>query len=132
MSTIDADDFGTIERDETTNLVRLSWLPETEDMTLEDFRNTLTVLADAVVEHGASGALVDVREFRSEVPEEDDGWREEVIVPRYNTVLSRFAWLAGPEFEELPGGGGVYSNDGEEYANRWFHDEDEAIAWATA
>jgi len=130
MSTILEDQFGTLVHDETTNLIRLDWFPATEELTLEDYKRTLTALADAVSEHQAAGMLVNVRDFRSGVPGEDGGWREEVIVPKYNTVLKRFAWLAGEKPAELPGGGAPYCNEGEDYENRWFRDEAEAVAWA--
>ncbi len=58
-------------------------------------------------------------------------WRVQNIVPKYNKVLKRFAWLGSAELAELPGGGNAFSNEGETYENRWFRDEAAAVSWAT-
>ena len=58
-------------------------------------------------------------------------WRVQNIVPKYNKILKRFAWLGSAELAELPGGGNVFSNEGETYENRWFRDEAAAVSWAT-
>jgi hypothetical protein len=81
--------------------------------------------------HAAESILVDVRDFRSKTAMEVDDWRVQNIVPKYNKVLKRFAWLTGEQPPQLPSGGNVYQNEGETYQNRWFRDEAAAISWAT-
>ena len=100
-------------------------------MSTDDFKRTLTVLADTAVEKSAEGIMIDVRQFRSIAAREIDDWRLQNIVPKYNSVLKRFAWLAGDQPPDLPGGGEPYQNEGEAYMNRWFRDETNAINWVT-
>ncbi len=131
MKTLDKDAYGIITHDSDKNFLRLDWLPETEKMSADDFKRTLTVLADTVVDENAEGILVDVRQFRSKAAMGIDSWRLVNIVPKYNQVLKRFSWLAGDQPPELPGGGSPYKNEGEMYENCWFRDENKAVTWAT-
>lgn len=131
MTIIDKDDYGVITFDAVNNTLRLDWFLETESMSADDFKRTLTVLADTVVEKGVEGALVDVRQFRSKVAMEIDEWRLENIVPKYNKVLKRFGWLAGEQPPQLPGNGQAYQNDGENYHNKWFRDESLVLEWVS-
>ena len=131
MTTIDKDKYGQITHDAAKKFLRVDWFPSTAEMTTDDFKHSLTVLADAALAHSAESILVDVREFRSKSAMEVDAWRAQNIVPKYNRVLKRFAWLAGAQPPQLPGGGNPYQNEGETYQNRWFRDETEAVSWAT-
>lgn len=109
----------------------MDWFPATAEMSAEDFKQSLTVLADAALTHSAESVLVNVRDFRSQAPMEVDAWRAQNIVPKYNQVLKRFAWLTGAQPPQLPGRGNPYQNEGETYHNCWFRDEAAAISWAT-
>ena len=129
MTTLHKDQFGQLTHDAARKFIRFNWFPATAGMTADDFKHSLTVAADAAVANGVESILVDVRDCRpnpamGEVCE----WRVRNIVPKYNQVLKRFAWLTGAE---LPGGGEAYSNEGETYQNRWFLDEAAAVSWAT-
>ena len=132
MNTIDKDKYGHITHDVARKFLRIDWFPTTAEMTADDFKRSLTVLADAAVAHAAESILVNVRDFRSKTAMEVDAWRVQNIVPKYNKVLKRFAWLAGEQPPQLPGGGNAYQNEGETYQNRWFRDEPAAVSWATA
>jgi len=137
MSTIDKDQFGHITLDAAKKFLRLDWLPAAAEMTADDFKRTLTVAADVVLAHSVESVLVDVRDFRCNAElgsqmGEVEAWRTQNIVPKYNQVIKRFAWLAGAQMPELPGGGNAYQKEGEAYQSRWFRDEAAAISWATA
>jgi hypothetical protein len=131
MNTIDKDKYGQMTHDAARKFLRMDWFPATKDMSADDFKRSLTVLADAAVANAAESILVDVREFRSQAAMQVDNWRLQNIVPKYNKVLKRFAWLAGAQPAQLPGGGDSYQNEGETYQNRWFRDEAAAVSWAT-
>lgn len=131
MNTIDKDKYGQITHDTERRFLRMDWFPTTSEMSADDFKRSLTVLADTAVAKTAQSILVDVREFRSKAAMEVDAWRMQNIVPKYNKVLKRFAWLAGAQPAQLPGGGNTYQNEGETYQNRWFRDEAAAVSWAT-
>ena len=102
------------------------------NMTADDYKHTLTAVADAVLAHAVESVLVDVRDFRpNPAMSEVYTWRVQNIVPVYNKVVKRFAWLGAAELSELPGGGNTFSQEGETYQNRWFRDEAAAVSWAT-
>jgi hypothetical protein len=131
MTTIDQDKFGHITLDEATKCLRMTWFPATAEMTADDFKRTLTAAADAALSHSVESILVDVRGFgQNPALAECNSWRVENIVPKYNQVLKRFAWIASDKMPQLPGGGDVYQGEGETYQSRWFRDEAAAVAWA--
>lgn len=133
MQTIDKDQYGHITLDAAGKFLRMDWLPAAGGMAADDFKRSLTVAAEAVLAHSVESVLVDARDFRpnpalAEICE----WREQHIVPKYNQVVKRFAWLAAAEAPQLPGDGDTFQNAGEAYLSRWFRDEAAAIAWATS
>ena len=108
----------------------MDWFPATGEMSAEDFKRTLGVAAEAALAHSVEGVLVDAREFRpnpalAEICE----WRERHIVPKYNQVIRRFAWLTAAEAPQVPGDGQPFQNPGEAYLSCWFRDEAAAITW---
>lgn len=132
MKTIDKDPYGHISLDAARKFLRMDWLPAASGMSAEDFKRTLGVAAEAALAHAVECVLVDAREFRpnpalAEICE----WREQEIVPKYNQVIQRFAWLAAAEAPQLPGDGQPFQNPGEAYLSCWFRDEAAAISWAT-
>lgn len=132
MTTLLKDQFGHLTYDEAKKLIRLNWLPATAKMTADDFKHTLTVAADAVLAHSVEGILVDARDLHpNPAMGEVYAWRVQNIVPKYNQVLKRFAWLGSADMPEMPGGGNAFSSEGETYVNRWFRDEAAAVSWAT-
>lgn len=110
----------------------MQWFPATAEMTPDDFKHSLTVAADAALAYGVESILVDVRDFHpSAACMELNAWRVQNIIPKYNQVLKRFAWLGGAELAQTPGSGNTYQGAGESYQSRWFQDEIAAISWAT-
>ena len=132
MNTIDKDKYGHITHDVAKKCLRMNWFPATAEMTADDFKHSLSVAADAALAHSVESILVDTRDFRpNSALGEVHAWRVQNIVPKYNKVLKRFAWLSGAELSQLPGGGDTFQNAGETYQSRCFCDEAAAISWAT-
>ena len=104
--------------------LRLTWLPGTEGMTDQDFKEALEVFADSAVQHHANRLMVDVREFRGRPGAAVLAWRDEVTVPKYiRAGTKRFAWL-------WPGM--KADNTETKYENRYFETEKEAIEWVVS
>lgn len=132
MKTIDKDPYGHITLDAARKFLRMDWLPAASEMSADDFKRSLSVAAEAALAHSVESILVDARDFRpnpalAEICE----WRERHIVPKYNQVIQRFAWLAAAQASQLPGDGKPFQNSGEAYLSCWFRDEAAAISWAT-
>tara|TARA_R110002074_G_scaffold170006_2_gene332232 strand:+ start:14344 stop:14568 length:225 start_codon:yes stop_codon:yes gene_type:complete len=69
------DKFRTISSEAEGAILCLTWHPATKQMGVEDFKNTLSLLADEVVRQQLKSVVVDVRQFYSGVASEIDDWR---------------------------------------------------------
>ena len=108
--------------DKPKSFVRLTWLPGTEGMTDQDFKESLEVFAESALQHHASRLMVDMREFKGRPSAEVLAWRDDVSVPKYiRAGTKKIAWL-------WPGTTGE-DNTATEYENRYFDTEREALAW---
>jgi hypothetical protein len=106
-------------------LLRLTWLEGTAGMNDEDFRDTLEVLADASIRHGAERLIIDVRQFKHRPPPEILAWRDEVTVPKYNRAgLKRLAWVWPGDVSSMKPSSAVRA-----YEEKYFSSEDQALAW---
>ena len=108
--------------------VRLTWLPGTEGMADQDFKETLEVFAEAALQHKAQRLMIDVREFKHRPSAEILAWRDEVTVPKYNRAgVKKLAWVwPGSLPSNTP------TAPGERYENRYYATEEEALAWLSA
>jgi len=107
-------------------LVELTWLPGTQQMTDQDFREALSVFADAALQHRASRLVIDIREFKARPSAEVGAWRDKVILPKYEKAgVKKIAWIwPGMSAEEAGTGAG--------YQQRYFETRDQAIDWCVA
>ena len=110
------------------NFVRLTWLPGTEGMTDEDFKETLEVFAESALQHHAKRLMIDVREFKYRPSAEILAWRDKVTVPKYiRAGAKKIAWLwPGSMAKTMPG----YTET--RYENRNCSTEHEALEWVLA
>ena len=109
-------------------LVELTWLPGTQSMTDQDFRNTLSAFAECALQHRARCLIIDMQEFRHRPSSEVQEFRDEVIVPKYvKAGVKKLAWI-------WPGASGdrITESAGGNYENRYFGTVDEAFSWLTA
>ncbi len=131
MKTIDKDKYGHIILDAARKYLRMDWLPAAGEMTADDFKRSLSVAAEAALAHSVESVLVDVRDFSPNPALADIcEWRVQHIVPKFDQVIKRFAWLAAAEAPQLPNDGNTFQNTGEAYLSCWFRDEAAAISWA--
>jgi SpoIIAA-like len=120
----------TFDRDESKNLLRMTWTPQTESMTLDDFKEALHNLAGFAFDSATHGILVDVRQFRFRPGPELGDWRDEVISPRYvRAGVKRFAYLAPVGLIEQMKSGMQSVQRG--FDEDYFDDEAKALAWLT-
>ena len=106
-------------------LLTLTWLPGTEGMTDDDFRETLEVFADGAIHHNADRLIIDVRQFRHRPSKEVLEWRDEVTVAKYNEAgIKRQAWIWPGDTTGMGG-----STDVRTYDEQYFSEEEQAINW---
>ena len=109
------------------NILKNEWTEKTENMTLEDFQEAVQNHAGFVIEHGSLNHLVDTRNFRYTIPQENTAWTEKELNPRYHKLgVKKFAFVMPAEYmsyvTDIP------AQDGK-FASRYFADYDEALAW---
>jgi hypothetical protein len=109
-------------------LVRLKWLPGTEGMTDQDFKETLEAFAESALQHSAQRLLIDVSEFKHRPSPEISAWRDEVTVPKYNRAgVKKIVWVWP---NNTPSDAPTSEND--KYENHYCSTEAEALAWVTS
>jgi hypothetical protein len=121
-----AEHFYSINYSKTERLVELTWLPGTQEMTDQDFKESLCVFAEGALQHRAKRLIIDMRQFMSQPSAEVGTWRDEVIVPKYEKAgVKKIAWVwPGVSADEMGTGAG--------YQQRYFATRDEAINWCVA
>ena len=110
----------------TESIVELTWLPGTQGMTDQDFKEGLNVFAEAALQHRAKNLIIDMRQFMGRPSAEVGAWRDDVIVPKYEKAgVKKIAWI-------WPGMSADEAGTGAAYQQRYFAARNEAINWCTA
>ncbi len=109
-------------------LVRLTWLPGTEGMTDQDFKEVLEAFAEAALQHRATRLMIDVRSFKHRPSQEVLAWRDDVTVGKYNRAgVRKLVWVWPGEVPSA-----MPTNAEARYANHYCASEQDALAWITA
>jgi len=107
----------------TESIVELTWLPGTQGMTDQDFKEDLCVFAEGALQHRAKCLIIDMRQFMGRPSAEIGTWRDDVIVPKYDKAgVKKIAWI-------WPGVSADEVGEGAAYQQRYFATRDEAIDW---
>lgn len=109
------------------NILKNEWTEKTETMTYEDFQEAVQNHAGFAIEHRSLNLLVDTRNFKYTLPEENIIWTEDELNPRYHKLgVKKFAMIMAAEYlsyvQDIP------AQDGK-FATRYFADYNEALAW---
>ena len=115
--------FYSINYFKTESIVELTWLPGTQGMSDQDFKEDLNVFAEAALQHRAKNLIIDMRQFMGRPSAEVGAWRDDVIVPKYEKAgVKKIAWI-------WPGMSADETGTGAAYQQRYFAARDEAINW---
>jgi hypothetical protein len=110
----------------TESIVELTWLPGTQGMTDQDFKEDLNVFAEAALQHRAKRLIIDMRQFMGRPSADVGTWRDDVIVPKYEKAgVKKIAWI-------WPDMSADEMGEGAAYQQRYFAARDEAIDWCVA
>jgi hypothetical protein len=110
----------------TESIVELTWLPGTQGMTDQDFKEDLNVFAEAALQHRVKRLIIDMRQFMGRPSADVGTWRDDVIVPKYEKAgVKKIAWI-------WPGMSADEMGEGAAYQQRYFAARDEAIDWCVA
>jgi len=88
------DQWGDILDRPDDGCVEIRWFDTTDAMAAADFNAFLATYAGHVEACGRPGGLVDAVQFRMDMAQMDQGWRDAHIIPRYNAAgVKKFAFI---------------------------------------
>lgn len=122
------DGYGEIIDRPDHGFIEIRWFDTTAEMTKKEFQDWLVNFTDFVEKSSSKRVLIDATSFHMQGMAETMGWRDEVIIPRYNAVgITKFAF-------HLPAGappiGGTPAPEGPaQFPTGYFASRAEAIEW---
>jgi hypothetical protein len=129
-----SDIYGGITHDEDAQVLVLEWSEATTNMTDDDFKESMSRYAKLAEEVRPANLLVDVTKFKHSPGADVGAWRDQEIIPRYNSAgVKKFAFVipsgspgtveAGtPPAPEPPGRFPTAYFDNRNNALNWFHE----------
>ena len=88
------DAFGEIIDRPEAGFIEIRWYDSTEQMTGDEFNQWLSEFAGYVEQKNRVGVLVDTVQFYMPLERMNIDWRDENIIPRYNTAgVRKFAFI---------------------------------------
>lgn len=73
--------------------IEIRWYDSTVEMTAKEFQNWLVKFTDHAEKSSSKRVLVDATSFKMDGMQQTMGWRDEVIIPRYNDMgITKFAF----------------------------------------
>jgi hypothetical protein len=125
--------WGVVLNHERWRTLELSWLASTSEMSDEEFKQTLELFAAAGERVKPAYMIIDATEFQHQLGVGVLEWRDQEIIPRYNSAgVTRFAFLWP---EGTPGtveSGGTPKPEGPaNFPTGWFTGRERAYQWLT-
>jgi hypothetical protein len=125
--------WGVVLNYEQWRTLELGWLPSTNEMSDDGFKETLELFAAEGERTKPSYMIIDATNFHHELGEGVLQWRDREIIPRYNAAgVEKFAFLWP---EGTPGtvesGGSPKPEGSANFPTGWFTDRERAYEWLT-
>lgn len=87
------DTYGAVIDHGNEGFIEIRWYDTTSEMSAEEFKGWLSKFADLVDQSESKSVLVDGTSFLMDGMGETMDWRDELIVPRYNSAgITKFAF----------------------------------------
>src|SRR5262245_55389246 len=127
----DRNPWGVIFHYPDWHTVELRWLPSTRDMSDEDIKQSLEMLAANGERLHPRFMIVDSTEFHHDFSEGVMKWREANIVPRYGGAgVTKFAFIVAEGFHgTVESGGGPIVDGSATFPTAWFSTRQRAYEW---
>ncbi|MGI9607867.1 MAG: hypothetical protein ACR2P0_17195 [Acidimicrobiales bacterium] len=125
------DEFGEVIDRPDLDLIEIRWFDTTTALDAPTFHTWLTHFADAVEQAGRRRVLTDSTSFGMDMAHMDGDWRDQNIIPRYNSAgVQKFAF-------HLPAGappiGAPPTHEGpSHYPTAYFGARSDALAWLSS
>jgi hypothetical protein len=121
--------WGLILRYEEWRTLELRWLPT--KMSDAAFKETLQLLAQMGEQYRPTFMIIDASEFRHDFGEGVMQWRDEKIIPRYNSAgVTKFAFLVPDGFPGTVESGGQPRAEGAaNFPTAWFTKREHVYQW---
>lgn len=109
------------------NILTLTWLENTENLTDELFKNEALEFKEAVRKHTPESIIVDMRDFNYILSEDLLNWRNKNIIPVYNEIgLQKFAFIVN-NIKNSPKPNS--KNNDDTFETEYFDNVKEAVIW---
>ncbi len=119
--------YAEISYDSESETLRILWSDKTSEMSAEEFKGYLELMAEFAEKHHTPRILVDLNRFKFSPTTEIANWRERHVAPRYNKAgVEKFAYVL-PNDAPLPPT--PEKPPEAHHATRFFNAEDDATAW---
>jgi hypothetical protein len=126
-----SDTFGGIRHDDEAEVLVLDWSEATANMTDDDFKESMSRYAKLAEEVRPTNLLVDVTKFKHSPGPDVGAWRDQEIIPRYNSAgVKKFAFVipsGAPGTVE--GGTPPASEPPGRFPTAYFADRNNALNW---
>ncbi|NQV21097.1 MAG: hypothetical protein HQ511_06750 [Rhodospirillales bacterium] len=128
VRTLFSDKWGDILDRPDNQCVEILWHATTAEMGEEDFRVFLEKYADCVEACGRPGGLIDALQFGMDTSKLTPGWRDENIIPRYNSAgMKKFAFIVP---EGMPAIGTAPATEGPaNFPTGYYGNRSDALDW---
>ena len=117
------------------NTLELRWLPATRDATETQARDTMVLFAAETEKRKPAFLIVDTTEFLHRWADDFMAWRNEEIIPHYNSGgVTRFAFIAGDgvPFPTVESGAEPAPEGPATFPTGWFQTREAAYQWLAA
>ncbi|WP_338767883.1 hypothetical protein WAF17_06650 [Bernardetia sp. ABR2-2B] len=116
---------------EEYNLIELTWLPETENKTEEEYKEELLNYLECCIIYKPTGLISDTREYFFTVSIELQEWTNTTVFTRLLELgLSRVAFVRSPELiAQLSIEQTLEENEGSKFTTQYFDNKESAKEW---
>jgi len=122
--------FVEISYDEKKSLIVDKFLPETESMTSEQFKQEMLIFVEMCKKYLPSRELVYLLEMKYTIVPEVQEWMNKEIFPHYENIIKRMAFLLPVEvFPQVSVSQTMEEEVGQKFVQKYFDNEQDAIDW---
>ena len=124
-------EFGVVLHHAGQRIAELRWDARTAEMSDDDFKSGLELLATAAESHSTKAILIDATAFRHEFGPGIMQWRDATIIPRYAAAgVTKFAFHMPAGYPDTAEAGREPEHEGPApYPTQWFAERERALAW---
>ena len=112
------------------SLIIDKFLPATEDMKQEEFREEMNIFVEMCEKHKPESELVHLLDMKYVIALKDQEWMNKEVFPKYANIIKRMAFLVPEElFAQVSVEQTMEEDAGQKFLQQYFENEDKARKW---